>query len=80
MAKRKIDSHSWNAALDAAALLLGRGYYYIRRPLDPKTMACPVEITAKRSTPRGDYTEWCHCNPDDEGKDVAAVLSLKKPE
>jgi hypothetical protein len=76
-----IDVRSWNAALDAAAILLGRdGYTYIRRPLDAKTMTCPIEIKRGDARVRGDYTDATHCTPDPEGKDMAAILSLKRKE
>lgn len=79
MAKPKIDTASWNAALDAAAALFGRGYDWIKRPYDPKLQSFGIEVRpASNKTPRGTYTEWCHVSPDDEGKDVAAILSLKR--
>jgi len=75
----KIDVKSWNAALDAAAILLGRdGYTYIRRPLDTKTMTHPIEIKRGHANVTGDYIDATHCTPDDEGKDMAAILSLKR--
>lgn len=75
----KIDIPSWNAALEAAAILLGRdGYTWVRRPLDPKTMTYPVEIKRGDAKVRGEWSECCHCTPDDEGKDAAAILSLRK--
>lgn len=75
----KIDAHSWNAALDAAAFLIGRGYHFVRRPLDQKTMTYPVEIRKTGAQPKGDYLDWTHVTADEEGKDVAAIMSLKRP-
>lgn len=74
----KIDPHSWNAALDAAAALLGRGYTFARRPYDPKTGSYPVVIKRGDANIRGPKIDYTHVSPDDEGKDVAAILSLKK--
>jgi len=76
--RKKIDPESWNAAIDAAAALLARGFMFVRRPYDPKTTSYPVEIKPGRPKVTGDYVECCHVTPDDEGKDVAAVLSLKR--
>lgn len=75
-----IDVRSWNAALDAAAALLAKGYTFVRRPYDPKTNSYPVEIHPGDKRVGGDKTTYCHCSPDDEGKDVAAILSLKRKE
>lgn len=68
----------WNDALNAAAVFLSRDYIFVRRPLDPKTMMQPIEIYPGDAKIKGDYIEACHCNPDDDGKDVAAILSLKR--
>lgn len=76
----KIDAHSWNAALDAAAALFGHGYDWIKRPYDPKLKSFGVEVRpASNKKPHGNYTEWCRVSPDDEGKDISAILSLKRP-
>jgi hypothetical protein len=80
-AKPKIDARSWNAALDAAAALIGQGYDWIKRPYDPKSRSFGVEVRpASNKKPRGDYIEWCHVAPDDEGKDIAAINSLRRSE
>ncbi len=74
----KIDAKSWNAALDAAAALLGEGYTFIRRPYDPKTKSYPIEIHRGDKNVGGAKIDCTYCSPDDEGKDVAAILSLKR--
>lgn len=74
----KPDNKQWNAALDAAALLVARGFTYVRRPLDAKTMTNKVEIKSGDAKIRGDWDDACHVSPDEEGRTVAAILSLKR--
>jgi hypothetical protein len=77
-AKARYDAKSWNAALDAAAALLGKGYTFVRRPYDPKTQSYPVEIHPADKSVGGAKIDYTHCTPDEEGKDVAAILSLRR--
>lgn len=68
----------WNAALDKAALLVAAGFTYVKRPLDPKTMTQKVEIHPGDGKINGKWSECCHVSPDEEGRTVAAILSLKR--
>jgi hypothetical protein len=74
----KIDVASWNAALDAAVALLGKGYTFVRRPYDPKTNSYTVEIHSVEARVNGEKIYYTRCWPDDESKDIAALMSLKK--
>lgn len=67
----------WNAALEAAADLIGtRGYAYVRRPFDPATMTTKFEILVGDGLPTGEHDEFCHCSP--EPMTAAAILSLRR--
>lgn len=74
----KTDTVSWNAALDAAALLVANGFTFVRRPMDAKTMTNKVEIKPGDANVRGKWIDCCHVSPDDDGRTVAAILSLKR--